>query len=88
MFEIIYKWLQNLSFYMILVNAVTCVLPSSSYRKYIRFFTGLILILMLAMPVMSLFGTTIDTIKYDNFEIDDWMDVNGKIEVEDIVIEP
>ena len=56
MFDYLYEWLQNLSFYLILVTAVTYVLPSNTYRKYIRFFTGLVLILMILMPVCNLFG--------------------------------
>jgi len=55
MFGSLYEWLQNISYYLILVTAVTYVLPSGSYRKYIRFFTGLVLILMLLIPVMNLF---------------------------------
>jgi len=56
MFEYLYEWLRNISYYLILVTAVTYVLPSGSYRKYIRFFTGLVLILMLLTPVLNLFG--------------------------------
>ena len=55
MFEYLYEWLKDISFYLILVTAVTYVLPSNSYRKYIRFFTGLVLILMLLTPVLNLF---------------------------------
>lgn len=56
MFEYIYQWLQNLAFYMILVTAVLHVVPDDSYRKYIRFYCGLVLVVMLAAPVMRLFG--------------------------------
>lgn len=56
MFEYIYQWLQNLAFYMILVTAVIHVLPENSYQKYIRFFCGLILVVLLASPVIKLFG--------------------------------
>jgi stage III sporulation protein AF len=56
MFEYLYGWLEDLSFYLILVTAVLYVLPSNSYRKYIRFFTGLVLILLLLNPILNLFG--------------------------------
>lgn len=56
MFDYIYQWLQNLAFYMILVTAVIHVLPESSYQKYIRFFCGLILVILLASPILKLFG--------------------------------
>ena len=35
-------------------------LPDSGYKKYIRFFTGLILVLFLAAPVLQLFQTDVD----------------------------
>lgn len=56
MFDYIYQWLQNLAFYMILVTAVIQVLPDNSYQKYIRFFCGLILVILLASPVMKILG--------------------------------
>ncbi len=56
MFTYLYEWLMDLSFYLIMVTAVTYILPSAGYRKYIRFFTGLVLILMLLSPVFELIG--------------------------------
>ena len=59
MFDYLYGWLRDISYYLILVTAVTYVLPSNSYRKYIRFFTGLVLILMLMTPVLHLLGMNV-----------------------------
>lgn len=56
MFDYIYEWLKNLAFYMILVTAVIRVLPDSSYQKYIRFFSGLILVVLLMTPILRLTG--------------------------------
>lgn len=56
MFDYLYEWLQNLAFYMILMTAVLQALPDNSYQKYIRFFCGMILVVLLAGPVMQLFG--------------------------------
>lgn len=56
MFDYLYEWIKNLAFYLVLVTAVLHMLPSSGYKKYIRFFTGLVLILMLCTPVLKLFG--------------------------------
>ena len=47
MFEYLYEWTQNIAFYLILTTAVFHALPATSYKKYIRFFTGMILILMI-----------------------------------------
>lgn len=89
MFEYLYKWLQELSYYLILVTAVTNVLPSNAYRKYIRFFTGLILILMLLTPVMNLLKIE----SFKAYDVETEINMPGKeaeketlIEVEDIVI--
>ena len=42
MIDKIYEWVKNLSFYLVLVTALLQMLPDSDYRKYIRFFTGLV----------------------------------------------
>lgn len=55
MIHYLYEWVQNLAFYMILVTAVQHVLPDNSYKKYIRFFTGLVMVLMLAAPLLEVF---------------------------------
>lgn len=56
MFEYLYEWIQNLAFYMVLVMVVIQILPNTEYKKYVRFFTGLLLILLLATPILKLFG--------------------------------
>lgn len=58
--EAIYNWLEQLACYLILVTAVLHALPDFGYKKYIRFFTGLILVLLLASPVLQLFQTDVD----------------------------
>lgn len=56
MFDYLYEWTQNLAFYMVLITVVLQALPASDYKKYIRFFTGMVLILMVLTPVFKLFG--------------------------------
>ena len=56
MFDYLYEWLRNLAFYMILMTAVLQVIPNSTYQKYIHFFAGLILVILLAAPILKLFG--------------------------------
>lgn len=98
MFDYLYEWLRNLSFYLILVTAVMYVLPSNGYRKYIRFFTGLVLVFMMLTPVFRLFHAEQDIAEYfKEYDFEKEMNVvnideNGnsdiQIEVEEIVIEP
>ena len=104
MFGSLYEWLKDLSFYLILVTAVLYVLPSNSYRKYLRFFTGLVLIVLLITPVLNLFGMkpSVGESLMEEFE-DEYKNQIGQfekrikepeiinsvpIEVEEIVIEP
>ncbi len=56
MIEAIYTWMKNIVFYLVIVTAVLEVLPGTAYQKYIRFFTGLILMLLLLTPFLSLTG--------------------------------
>ena len=56
MFTYIYDWLWNFVCYMILITALLQVLPENSYQKYIRFFSSLILVLILASPIFRLLG--------------------------------
>lgn len=50
------EWIQKIAYYMILVTLVMQAAAGEGYRKYIRLFTGIILILFLLSPVIQLFG--------------------------------
>ena len=56
MLAYIYDWIENIAFYLVIVVAVIHMVPGESYKKYIRFFVGMILILMLAGPILKLWG--------------------------------
>lgn len=71
MFEYIYEWIENVAFYLVLATAVLHVIPNQEYRKYIRFFTGLVLILMLAAPILKIMGTEI--------RVQDFMDSGAEL---------
>lgn len=55
MFAYIYEWLKNLTTYTLLVAIIMQLIPSEEYRKYIRFFCGMVLIIMLMTPLLQLF---------------------------------
>lgn len=57
MFAFFYDWIKNIAFYTVLMTAVTHILPESDYRKYVRFYMGLILVILLAAPVFRLLGS-------------------------------
>lgn len=58
MIAFIYDWMENISFYLVILVAIMQMIPQNSYQKYIRFFAGMILILMLAVPILRIFGMT------------------------------
>ena len=58
MIAFIYEWMENIAFYLVILVAVMQMIPQNSYQKYIRFFAGMILILMLAGPILRIFGMT------------------------------
>lgn len=50
----VYGWVKNLVCFYIFITAVLHLLPKESYRKYIRFFTGLLLVILVLTPIFSL----------------------------------
>lgn len=56
MFEFLYEWIRNVAFYMVLVTVMVQILPDNTYKKYIRFFTGMILIMLLMTPILKIFN--------------------------------
>lgn len=56
MFDYIYEWLRNLTTYTLLVAVVMQLIPNEDYRKYIRFFCGMVLIVLLISPLLQLIG--------------------------------
>lgn len=54
--DAIYEWIKNIAFYMIVVSVVLKVLPGNQYQKYIQFFSGIVLILLVFLPIVRLAG--------------------------------
>lgn len=51
--EGVYQWVSSILCFLIFVYGIKALLPSKKYEKYIRFFTGMILILLVIQPVMG-----------------------------------
>lgn len=56
MLNMLYEWLQNMVFFLLIAGAVIDALPGNNYRKYIRFFAGMITLLLLVSPLLKLGG--------------------------------
>lgn len=61
--EQIYSLVKDIVVYLILVTIIMNLVGKSSYRKYISIFTGMVLILIIAKPIVSLFDLS-DTFNY------------------------
>ncbi len=56
MFEYLYEWIQNIAFYLVIMTAVLKIIPGKEYKKYVQFFSGLVMILLMLTPVLKLAG--------------------------------
>ena len=52
----IYQWMKQIASYLVLMTVAMQLVLGETYKKYIRFFVGLILILMIIEPIWNLFG--------------------------------
>ena len=75
MFNYFYEWLRNLAFYMVLVTAVLQLIPNRSYEKYIRFFCGLILVILLLTPVMRVIDAGFEGRMRASVSDDNWKEL-------------
>lgn len=56
MLTYLYEWIKNITFYLVIITAVIHVIPSSGYKKYVQFFTGLVLVVLLITPFLKVAG--------------------------------
>lgn len=54
--EQIYQWMKNLVFFYVIFQAILQLLPEKEYEKYVRFYMGLLLILIMLSPIFLLVG--------------------------------
>lgn len=69
-----YQWIKNIVFFYVLMTAVMHLLPQSSYRKYLRFFGGLVVAVLLLHPLLDVLGREeelLERIFYESF----WQDM-------------
>ena len=54
------QWIQKIISMLLVMSAVLQVIPGKDYEKYIRFFCGLVLILLALSPIAALKGLKAD----------------------------
>lgn len=52
----LYSWMKNIIIFLILVTVIFNLLGKSNYKKYVGLVTGLILVLLVITPIITLFG--------------------------------
>ena len=53
----VYQWIQNLSVWLVLRAVILRLVPGKDYGKYVRFFSGMVLLLLFLEPMLKLTGT-------------------------------
>ena len=54
--EEIFEWIKSIAFFLILSELLFQILPDGKYRKYLKFFTGWILVFLIISPTNRWFG--------------------------------
>lgn len=56
MLEDLLSWIKQIIYLLIFLTLLLQILPDGNYRKYVKFFAGLIFVVTLMGPVVSLFA--------------------------------
>ena len=77
--DTVYNWVKNLAFFAILSTAVLHMIPDQGFQKYVRFFTGLLMVSMLILPIFKVTGKeNIFTDIYKSREYREQLEENSK----------
>lgn len=77
--DTVYNWVKNLAFFAILSTAVLQMMPDQGFQKYVRFFTGLLMVSMLILPIFKVTGKeNIFTDIYKSREYREQLEENSK----------
>ena len=49
----IYEWVRNIVFYQIITSIIINLIPNNVYVKYIRFFMGMLFVLIAIQPLLK-----------------------------------
>lgn len=91
----IYEWVQNVAVYLVLMTAIIEVIPNKEYQKYVKFYMGLVVVIMLCTPIIKVLGleervdVTYNAKKY-RMEFDSLLEestVMGEVNISDYISE-
>ncbi len=49
--EELFEWIRNITYYLIFITVAMNLLPDKKYEKYLKFFAGMVLILLVLKPI-------------------------------------
>lgn len=90
----IYEWIKNIVFYQLVVSIVMNMIPDDVYQKYVRFFLGMLFLVIVIQPIFQIMNMTesIDgrymqemwekDLEENSIEFDmgEWQGSDGKVE--------
>lgn len=79
----LYGWMKSLIIYLILSGLVINLAPSSNYKRYISFFTGLIVIIIISKPISYVFNVSGGDIDKLVSSVEGYMSDSSSLEVKD-----
>lgn len=79
MLDYCYETISDLSGFLVLSAVILQLLPGKEYRKYIRFYLGLVLISLVLGPILKLKEVRLPELEKDSYEFEREL---GKLEME------
>ncbi len=84
--DTVYETIRNISVFIILTTIVNNILSENSYKKYVRFFSGLAMIIIIIKPVFNIMyggenifsGIKINALKIDRDELEEELKMYGE----------
>ena len=80
--EIMLEFLKDYYVFVVILMVLSYLVPKDDYKKYIQFFIGIFVIVLLLKPILQIFFIKDDTVLYEAFE-----ELNKRIEVMDFQME-
>lgn len=81
----LYGWMKSLIIYLILSGLVMNLAPGKNYKRYINFFTGLIVIIILAEPLAYIFHLSSGDLSNFAEHIGGYMEQNNTVVEHDTI---
>ena len=54
--DLVFQWIKNIAFYLIIFTAIMNCVSNKAYKKYITFFSGILLVVVVISPFKNLAG--------------------------------